>query len=63
MNAELDDWKRGDETLLYSALHVDPRLPPQRICTQLVDINDADEKFRITFSCRLRAAVHESMKL
>jgi len=36
MNAQLDDWKRGDERLLYSALHLDPRLPPQRICTQLV---------------------------
>ena len=26
-------------------------------------MNDADEEFRITFCCRLRAAVHESMKL
>ena len=38
----------------------------QRIYTTCVDdveSNDADEEFRITFCCRLRAAVHESMKL
>ena len=32
-------------------------------CVDDVESNDADEEFRITFCCRLRAAVHESMKL